>query len=44
MKIDTFEQLVPSATSGRFDNKKRPYSVEDVLRLRGSVPSAHTLL
>ncbi len=43
MKIDTFEQLVPSATSGRFDNKKRPYSVEEVLRLRGSVPIAHTL-
>jgi isocitrate lyase len=43
MKTDTFEKLVPSAASGRFDNKERPYSVDDVLRLRGSVPIAHTL-
>jgi isocitrate lyase len=43
MKINTFEKLVPGATQGRFDNKVRPYSVEDVLRLRGSVPVAHTL-
>jgi len=42
-KIDSFEKLVPGAAAGRFDNKKRPYSVEDVLRLRGSVPVAHTL-
>ena len=43
MKINSFEKLVPGAAPARFDNKKRPYSVEDVLRLRGSVPVAHTL-
>ena len=43
MKIDTFEKLVPSAPAGRFANKERPYSVEDVLKLRGSLPVAHTL-
>jgi len=42
-KIDSFEKLVPGASAGRFDNKERPYSVEDVLRLRGSVSVAHTL-
>jgi isocitrate/methylisocitrate lyase len=35
--------LVVAAPQGRFDGIERPYSVEDVLRLRGSVPIEHTL-
>jgi len=38
----TFEQLVP-APKGRFDGISRPYAVEDVEKLRGSVPIAYTL-
>jgi isocitrate lyase len=37
-----FDDLVP-APKGRFDGIERPYSAEDVARLRGSVPIAHTL-
>ncbi|MGO4706757.1 isocitrate lyase [Microvirga sp. 2MCAF38] len=39
----SFEELVPGALKGRFDGLRRPYSVEDVLRLRGSFPISHTL-
>jgi isocitrate lyase len=39
----TFDQLVPNAPKGRFDGITRPYSVEEVLRLRGSFPIANTL-
>ncbi|HET6378162.1 MAG TPA: isocitrate lyase [Methylocella sp.] len=39
----TFEDLVPSAPKGRFDGIRRPYSPEDVARLRGSFPIAYTL-
>ncbi|MFC1456108.1 isocitrate lyase [Microvirga arabica] len=35
--------LIPSAPKGRFDGIRRPYSAEDVQRLRGSVQVAHTL-
>jgi isocitrate lyase len=35
--------VVVSAPAGRFDGIVRPYSVEDVLRLRGSLPIEHTL-
>ena len=38
----TFEDLVP-APSGRFDGIVRPYSAEDVTRLRGSLPIEHTI-
>jgi isocitrate lyase len=38
----TFEDLVP-APSGRFDGIVRPYSAEDVERLRGSLPIEHTI-
>lgn len=38
----TFEDLVP-APSGRFDGIVRPYSPEDVARLRGSLPIEHTI-
>ena len=31
------------APAGRFDGIERPYSVEDVLKLRGSIPIEHTL-
>lgn len=39
----TFKDLVPSAPEGRFDGIRRPYTPEDVLKLRGSFPIAHTL-
>ena len=35
--------LVVAAPEGRFDGIERPYGVEDVLKLRGSVPIEHTL-
>jgi isocitrate lyase len=37
-----FSEVV-SAPSGRFDGIERPYSAEEVLRLRGSFPIEHTL-
>jgi isocitrate lyase len=37
-----FADLVP-APAGRFDGVERPYSPDDVARLRGSVPITHTL-
>ena len=38
----TFEDLIPAPT-GRFDGITRPYSPEDVAKLRGSVLVEHTL-
>ena len=38
-----FYNLVPTAPEGRFDGIERPYSPEDVKRLRGSVQIRHTL-
>ncbi|TFF19901.1 isocitrate lyase [Jiella endophytica] len=38
-----FYNLVPSAPEGRFDDIERPYSAEDVRRLRGSVQIRHSL-
>ncbi len=38
-----FYNLVPSAVEGRYDGIERPYSPEDVARLRGSVQVRHTL-
>jgi len=35
--------LVVAAPDGRFEGTERPYSVEDVLKLRGSIPIEHTL-
>lgn len=35
--------LVVAAPAGRFDGIQRPYSVADVLKLRGSLPIEHTL-
>src|SRR5688572_9623449 len=35
--------LIPSALKGRLDGIRRPYSAEDVQRLRGSVQIEHTL-
>ena len=35
--------LVVAAPEGRFEGIERPYSVEDVLKLRGSIPIEHTL-
>ena len=34
---------VVAAPEGRFEGVERPYSVEDVLKLRGSIPIEHTL-
>jgi isocitrate/methylisocitrate lyase len=35
--------VVVSAPSGRFDGIERPYTADDILRLRGSFPIEHTL-
>ena len=43
MTTHTFETLVPNAPKGRFDGIKRPYAVDEVVRLRGSFPIAQTL-
>src|SRR6476659_2844635 len=40
--MSNFGQVV-AAPDGRFDGIERPYSVEDVLKLRGSIPIEHTL-
>ena len=40
--MTSFDQYVP-APHGRFDGIERPYSPDDVLRLRGSVPVEHSL-
>ena len=40
--MTTFADLVP-APAGRFDGIERPYTPDDVLRLRGSVPITHSL-
>src|SRR5438445_9122841 len=42
MQMSEFGRVV-SAPQGRFDGIERPYSVEDVLKLRGSIPIEHTL-
>ncbi|MBY2908975.1 isocitrate lyase [Rhizobium leguminosarum] len=38
-----FYKLVPNASVDRFDGIERPYSADDVQRLRGSVALSHTL-
>jgi isocitrate lyase len=38
-----FREIVPTALAGRFDGLVRPYCVDDVLRLRGSVLIRQTL-
>jgi len=38
-----FYNLVPSAPEGRYDGIKRPYGVEEVKRLRGSIDIKYTL-
>ncbi|MEO7635746.1 MAG: isocitrate lyase, partial [Sphingomicrobium sp.] len=40
--MTSFDQVV-AAPTGRFDGIERPYSPEDVARLRGSFPIEHTL-
>ena len=39
----TFQDLVPHAPEGRFDGINRPYTPEDVQKLRGSLTIQHTL-
>jgi isocitrate lyase len=39
----TFSGIIPNAPVGRFEGVKRPYSPEDVLRLRGSFQVRHSL-
>jgi len=41
--VTTFSALVPNAPVGRFDGIERPYTPEEVERLRGSFPISHTL-
>ena len=41
--MTTFDDLVPGAPAGRFDGIERPYTPDDVARLRGSLPVRHTL-
>jgi len=41
--MTTFEELVPGAPKGRFDNIERTYTPEDVKRLRGSLAIRHTI-
>jgi isocitrate lyase len=41
-KMTSFDKYVP-APPGRFEGIERPYSPDDVLRLRGSVPVEHSL-
>lgn len=43
MTKPTFDTLVPNAPTGRFDGIKRPYTPEEVAKLRGSFPIAQTL-
>ena len=43
MTKTTFADLVPNTPKGRFDGINRPYSPEEVVRLRGSFPIAQTL-
>jgi len=40
--MTTFSDLVP-APAGRFDGIERPYTPQEVMRLRGSVPITHAL-
>jgi isocitrate lyase len=41
--VTTFQDLVPGAPEDRFDGIERPYTPEQVERLRGSLPIRHTL-
>ncbi len=38
-----FKELTPGAPAGRYENITRPYTPDDVRRLRGSLPIRHTL-
>lgn len=39
----TFDSLIPNCPEGRFDGIDRPYTPDDVLKLRGSVHIEHSL-
>ncbi|MCB8819032.1 isocitrate lyase [Microvirga rosea] len=39
----SFDELFAAVPAGRFDGIRRPYALDDVRRLRGSLPIAHTL-
>src|SRR5688572_29145310 len=41
--MPSFDSLIANAPRGRFDGIERPYTVDDVRRLRGSVTIAHTV-
>src|SRR6185369_17339753 len=43
IKMPDFNALIPNAPQGRFDGIERPYSVDDVRRLRGSFRISHTI-
>jgi isocitrate lyase len=42
-EMTTFESLIHTAPRGRFDGIKRPYSLAEVQKLRGSITLRHTL-
>jgi isocitrate lyase len=41
--VKTLDMLMHGAPKGRFDGIERPYTVDQVMRLRGSLPIRHTL-
>ena len=41
--MTSFADLIPNTPKGRYDGIKRPYTVTDVLKLRGSITQRHTL-
>lgn len=41
--MSDFDTLIPNAPKGRFDGITRPYTAQDVLRLRGSLAVTQTL-
>ena len=43
IKAQKFDALVPGAPGDRFEKIRRDYTPDDVERLRGSIPIAHTL-
>ena len=39
--MTTLDMLMPGAPKGRFDGIERPYTIDQVTRLRGSLPGGH---
>ena len=43
MTMTSFSELIPSTPEGRFDGIERPYTADDVVRLRGSLPIRYSI-